>query len=643
MTRRMPIGAEVSGEGVSFRVWAPKRRRVEVAIENGPTVPLQADGDGYFSGRADVRAGALYKYRLDDGDAFPDPASRFQPQGVHGPSQVIDPSFDWTDRDWQGVPAAGQVLYEIHIGTFTAEGTWAAAMRELPYLRDVGVTCLEVMPVAEFPGEFGWGYDGVDLFAPYHPYGTPADMRAFINRAHELGIGMILDLVYNHFGPDGNYVMQYSDRYFNKEHHTDWGDALNFDGENCGPVREFFVENALYWLREFHLDGFRFDATQSIVDSSPRHLLAEITERTRKLAGEKQLYIINENEPQDTKLVRPIDVGGYGMDALWNDDFHHLAIVAATGREEAYYTDYPGTPQEFISSAKWGYLFQGQRYKWQKKRRGMPALDLPPTAFVNFLQNHDQIANSGTGRRLQQITSPGEYKALTALLLLMPQTPMLFQGQEFASDKPFHYFADHKPELAKLICAGRAKEIAQFPSMATAEMQRCLRDPAERSTFEESKIGLEQRDKPYHRQLLQLHKDLLALRRSEPTFRRVQRRGDIDGAVLGLGAFVLRYFGSNHDDRLLICNLARDLPLDPAPEPLLAPPAGTRWQILWSSESTRYGGSGTSPPETEDEGWHIQGRAAIVLKPVPAIEATVNTRHLHRGSAQAPKKKESRA
>jgi maltooligosyltrehalose trehalohydrolase len=643
MTRRMPIGADLSSDGTHFRVWAPKRRQVDVVIENGPTMPLKADDKGYFAGlAAGVKAGALYKYRLDGRDAFPDPASRYQPHGVHGPSQVVDPdAYAWNDSHWYGVPNHSQVLYEMHIGTFTKEGTWAAATRELEYLNDLGVTCLEVMPVAEFAGTFGWGYDGVYQYAPYHPYGSPDEMRAFINRAHELGIGVILDLVYNHFGPDGNYITQYSDHYFNKENSTDWGDAINFDGEQNAPVREYFLQNALYWIREFHIDGFRFDATQAIIDHSQRHILADITTETRKLADKRSLYIINENEPQDTTLVRPIEAGGYGMDALWNDDFHHLALVTASGHDEAYYMDYCGTPQEYISSAKWGYLFQGQRYKWQKKRRGTPALDLPPTAFVHFLQNHDQIANSGTGCRLHQVTSAGEYKALTALLLLMPQTPMLFQGQEFASGKTFHYFADHQPDLAKLVRAGRAKEIAQFPSMATEEMQASLRDPADPATFEESKIGLEQRDQPVNRMMLQMHKDLLALRRSEPAFNRVQRRGDIDGAVLGLGTFALRYFGKDHDDRLLICNFARDLPLDPAPEPLLAPPAGKRWQIMWSSEWPRYGGSGTPVPETEEEGWHIQGRATIVLKPVPTSEATVATRYASRGSAQAPRKRES--
>jgi maltooligosyltrehalose trehalohydrolase len=622
----------------------PKRRRVEVVFEGagGEAVELSNENNGYFSGVApNARAGTHYKYRLDGGDAFPDPASRFQPNGVHAASQVVDPrAFRWADHNWPGVDVAGQVLYELHIGTFTREGTWQSAERELQSLRDLGITCLEVMPVNEFAGRWGWGYDGVHLFAPYHHYGSADDMRRFIDRAHAIGLGVILDVVYNHLGPDGNYLGQFSDDYFSKTHHTDWGDALNFDGANSSGVREFFLANVRHWIEEYHLDGFRFDATQAMIDDTPRHILAEITETARRSGGRKKIYLINENEPQNTQLVRPIDAGGYGMDALWNDDFHHSALVAISGHDEAYYTDHPGTPQEFISAAKWGYLYQGQRYKWQKKRRGTPALDLPPTAFVHFLQNHDQIANSGRGYRAHQITSPAELKAMTALLLLMPQTPMLFQGQEFAASSTFHYFANHNEELTKLICAGRAKEIAQFPSAATKAMQDCLVDPGAEETFNRSKIDHSERERGMHKWIYDLHKDLLKLRREEAVFRRVQRRGDIDGAVLGPSAFVLRYFGREHEnDHLVIVNFARDLRLDPAPEPLLAPPLDRRWRMVFTSEDPRYGGSGTAPLDTEDEGWLLPGRTTVVLIPGPSNEAAVQSRHRVQASAQDAKRK----
>jgi maltooligosyltrehalose trehalohydrolase len=634
IARRLPVGAElVAGRGVHFRVWAPRRQWVEVIFDDGrEPVQLKAEGNGYHSGFAEgLTAGALYRFRLDGSQqAYPDPVSRFQPQGVHGPSQVVDPaSFRWTDDAWPGVAPDGQVLYELHVGTFTPEGTWSAAMRELPALAEVGVTCVEMMPVCDFAGRFGWGYDGVDLFAPTHLYGTPDDLRAFIDRAHALGIGVILDVVYNHLGPDGNVLPEFSEDYFTDKHKNDWGKSLNFDGENNAPVREFFLANAGYWIEEFHFDGYRFDATQAILDDSPTHILAEICTVARRAGGKRKVYLINENEPQHTRLVRPVDRGGYGLDALWNDDFHHSAMVALSGKHEAYYTDHRGTPQEFISSAKYGYLFQGQRYVWQKKRRGTPALDLPPTAFVNFIQNHDQLANSGTGLRAHDVTSPGQLRAMTALLLLMPQTPMLFQGQEWAASSPFHYFADHTPEIGKLVRQGRAKEMSQFPSIATAEMQRALIDPTAEETFRASKLDHAERTRGRHAQMFQLHKDLLRLRREEPVFRRVAKRGGFDGAVLGHDAFVLRYFGDAPDgtgDRLLLVNLGADLSLLPAPEPLLAPPLDRGWSILLSTDAVRYGGAGTPAPETETEGWLLPGRCAIVMTPEPANRAAVQAR-----------------
>jgi maltooligosyltrehalose trehalohydrolase len=640
--RRLPIGAEVTPQGTHFRLWAPKRKRVEVVTENGPTVEMQPDSNGYFAVlAADIGPGTLYRFRLDGGEhLYPDPVSRFQPDGPHGPSQVVDPSaFHWTDDDWSGVPAHGQVLYEMHIGTFTPEGTWDAAAWQLLELKNLGITCLEVMPVNEFPGAFGWGYDGVDLFAPYHHYGSPDEFCRFVNRAHEIGLGVILDLVYNHIGPDGNYLKEFTDSFFNRHHQTDWGEAINFDGENSAPVREFFVSNAVYWITEFHLDGFRFDATQSIVDDSPDHILAEITRAARAAVKPRTLYLVNENEPQNVRLVRPQSEGGYGMNALWNDDFHHSALVALSGHAEAYYMDHPGTPQEFISAAKWGFLYQGQRYAWHKRRRGTPTFDVPPTAFVHFLQNHDQIANSGRGYRVHQVSSPGQLKAMTALWLLMPQTPMFFQGQEFAASSPFLYFACHNPDLAKLVRAGRAREMAQFPSVATEEMQARLHDPCDDSVFQLCKLDFSERNEPTHSEFYQLHKDLLKLRRTEPVFQRVQRRGDIDGAVLGPGALVLRYFARDGNDWLVICNLEHDLAIPVAPEPLLAPPPGKRWKKVLGTDDPAYGGSGTAPLDTEQEGWFIPGRCTAVLKPIDISEGEIATRVKSAGSAQAPKPK----
>ncbi|HEX3556221.1 MAG TPA: malto-oligosyltrehalose trehalohydrolase [Thermoanaerobaculia bacterium] len=620
--RRLPVGAEVVPGGVSFRVWAPGRRQVEVVFEEPAEewpvemklAPEPSADNGYFSGLVEgAGEGALYKYRLDGGDAFPDPASRFQPAGPHGPSQVVDPSwFPWTDAGWQGLGREGQVIYEMHLGTFTPEGTWEAAARKLPALAELGITVLEVMPVAEFPGRFGWGYDGVDLYAPYHLYGGPDDFRRFVDRAHALGLGVILDVVYNHLGPDGNYLKQLSEQYFTDKYENDWGQALNFEGPE--PVREFFIANAGYWIDEYHLDGLRLDATQDVKDASEDHVLAAIGRRARAAAGGRRIYMISENEPQDTRLVRPPEQGGYGLDALWNDDFHHSAMVALTGRHEAYYTDYRGTPQEMISLVKYGFLYQGQRYSWQEQRRGTPGLGLPASAFVDFLQNHDQVANSARGERVHRLASPSRYRALTALLLLGPGTPLLFQGQEFGASTPFLYFADHDPELAAAVRRGRLEFLAQFPSLALAETQAGVPDPESPQTFARCKLDWTERET--NAAAHALHRDLLRLRREDPVFR-AQGAGWLDGAVLGSEAFVLRFFGENAGDRLLIVNLGGDLELEPVPEPLLAPLTGRRWEVLWSSEDPRYGGSGAPPPEDEEGCWRLAGQSAVALRLVP--------------------------
>jgi maltooligosyltrehalose trehalohydrolase len=577
-------------------------------------VLLAAETVGYFAGRAEAAgAGSLYGYRLDGGPKlYPDPASRFQPRGPHGPSQVIDPrGFPWTDQGWRGCGLEGQLLYEMHIGTFTPEGTWAAAMQELPVLVDLGVTVLEVMPVADFPGRFGWGYDGVNPYAPTRLYGTPDDFRRFVDRSHALGLGVILDVVYNHLGPDGNFLKQFAPSYFTHRYKNEWGEAINFDGDEAGPVREFFIANAGYWIDEFHLDGLRLDATQQIFDQSPEHILVALGRRVRQAAGGRDTLLVVENESQHAKIARPLEQGGYGLDMLWNDDYHHSAWTVLSGRNEAYYSDYLGTPQEFVAAAKGGYLYQGQRSQRQKKRRGTPTFGLNPAVFVNFLQNHDQIANSARGLRCHLLAAPGCFRALTALTLLMPGTPMLFQGEEFAASAPFLFFADHNPELAPLVRKGRGEFLTQFPSIAQSELRSGLPDPADPRTFARCKLDLAERER--HAEVYALHRDLIRLRRGDPVLR-APRRGDCDGAVLGAAAFVLRFFGGTEGDRLLVVNLDRDLRLDPAPEPLLAPPEGLHWEVRWSSEDPRYGGLGSPPPETE-EGWRLPGQAAILLIP----------------------------
>ena len=631
--RHLPIGAEPQPDGgVHFRVWAPRCRKVAVEIEGLGSAELQAEADSYFSTRSlSAKAGMRYRFRLDRGEAaLPDPASRFQPEGPHGPSEIVDPgAFAWTDHTWRGVAREQLIIYEMHIGTFTPEGSWEAASRELPALAELGITCLEIMPVAEFAGRFGWGYDGVDLFAPSRLYGQPVDFRRFVDRAHALGIAVILDVVYNHFGPDGNYLKLFSTAYFTDRHDNDWGEAINFDGPDSGPTREFFIANAGYWIDEYHLDGLRLDATQAIFDRSEDHILAAIVRRVRSAARDKITFVVAENEPQHAKLVRPAERGGYGLDALWNDDFHHSAMVALTGHHEAYYSDYRGRPGEFVAAAKHGFLYQGQRYQWQRKARGTPTLDLPAECFVVFLQNHDQVANSGTGERCHALTSPGRLRAMTAYLLLMPGIPMMFQGQEFGASSPFFFFADHEIGLSHDVREGRRLSLAQFPSLATSEMRAELADPGDIDTFRRSVLDLGERQR--HASIYALHRDLLELRRTDLVLG--QRPCQIDGAALTDEAWMLRFFSKSGADRLLIVNLGRDLLLGPAPEPLLAPVEGQAWRLLWSSESPLYGGSG-SPAQDAAGDWLISGQSATVL--IPGSSVTIpevkNVFHLQKAN-----------
>ena len=618
--RRLPVGAEVQPDGgVHFRVWAPRRRKVEVLLfppsDHGDAAAepheLNRQPDGYFAGLvSNACAGAAYRYRLDDEpQLYPDPASRFQPEGSAGPSSVVDPTqYAWHDGGWPGSKLHGQIIYEMHVGAFTPAGTWSAAADELAELADVGVTLIELMPVAEFPGRFGWGYDGVDLFAPTRLYGTPDDFRAFVDRAHQRGLGVLLDVVYNHFGPTDNYLGAFSRDYFSSRHRTDWGEALNFDGENSAAVREFFIANAGYWIDEYHLDGLRLDAVHAIVDDSPDHILAAVTRRVRKAAGGRDTIVIAENEFQQPRLIEPVERGGYGLDAVWNDDFHHAARVATTGHNEYYYGDYQGTPQELISAVRWGYLFQGQWNARQQKHRGGPAWSLRGEQFVNFLQNHDQVANSGHGLRGHLLTSPGRHRAMTALLLLSPGTPLLFQGQEFSATAPFLYFADHNVEIARLVREGRQESLRNFRSLAGPDAAQYFTDPCDVRTFEACRLDLSQRTR--HGEAYRLHRDLIALRRDDPVFA-AQRADRLFGAVLSAEAFALRFFGADAGDRLLLVNLGRDLAWGSVAEPLLAAPPETDWRVLWSSEDPRYGGSGTGLLDTRH--WHLPGHAAIVL------------------------------
>jgi maltooligosyltrehalose trehalohydrolase len=628
--KRQYCGALVEPDGVHFRIWAPKCAQVDVILEDGRSFPLKKNNfhfEGFIPG---LRGGKLYRYRADGSGPYPDPWSNYQPEGPHGPSMIVDhKAFRWTDSGWPGVGMRGQVIYELHIGTFTPGGTFDAAAKELAELKSIGITTIEVMPVAEFPGRWNWGYDGVSLFAPAHIYGDSQAFKRFVNTAHSLGLGVILDVVYNHLGPDGNYLGIFTDDLFKKEK-NEWGNIINFDGPHSKDVRNIFIQNACYWIREFHIDGLRFDATQDIHDSSPVHILAEIADRAREAAGGRSIILTSENDLREIRQIRDRSSGGYGLDATWNDDFHHAARVALTGRREAYYADYRGTPQELISCMKRGFLYQGQYHSFQKARRGTCVTNEPAEAFIHFLQNHDHVANHLHGERIHALADPALYRCMAALLLLGPETPLLFMGQEFASSRPFLFFVDHNPELGKLVNAGRKRLLSQFPSYAAENAQASIPLPTDPGTFERSRLDLAERRT--HAGAYRFHQDLIRLRREDPVIV-AQSRNSIDGALIADRVFAMRWFGGEHGDRLLLVNLGIDLKIDPIPEPLMAPPpdqtpkdggrqtsgdrsgggAAPHWSMIWSSNDVRYGGAGAVNP-FRDSMIFSQGHSAVLLR-----------------------------
>jgi maltooligosyltrehalose trehalohydrolase len=610
------LGAVRRGDETCFRVWAPEAANVEVIVEApiATTLPLARAPGGYFVGAsAAVPVGALYKYRIDGEGPWPDPCSRYQPQGPHGPSMVVDGgAYCWRDVAWRGVQMKGQVLYELHVGAFTPAGAFDAAADKLPYLRDLGVTMVEIMPIAECPGRWNWGYDGVQLYAPYHVYGDYDAFKRFVDRAHELGLGVILDVVYNHLGPDGNYLKCFSPHYFSTRCKTDWGEAFNFDEAHCRGARDFVLGNVRHWVTEFHVDGLRLDATQSIFDESERHVVAEIVATARAAAAPREIVVIAENEPQRSEHLLSEERGGFGLDAMWNDDFHHAARVALTGSRDGYYFDYMGRAQEFLSAVRHGFLYQGQWYSWQRQPRGSSARALPPWAHVVFTQNHDQVGNTFIGDRLHTLAPPGRYRALMALMLLAPQTPLIFMGQEFASSRRFIFFADHHPELARLVHEGRRSYLKQFRAYADAAAQALIAHPASEEAFTGSQLDWSEAEK--NAGALAFHRDLLHLRKRDPVISQ-QLRDALEGATLSEHALVLRWFDDVHDDRLLVVNLERELAFEPAPEPLLAPRVDRQWRLAWSSEDPRYGGGGkVMPVEASGRGpWRIPAQCAVLL------------------------------
>ncbi|MCF8506905.1 MAG: malto-oligosyltrehalose trehalohydrolase, partial [Caulobacter sp.] len=514
-THRMPFGAELGPNGVRSALWAPDAGAVELLIEGEAPQPMTPAEGGWFRIEAPrAAAGAAYRFRVDGGLAVPDPASRGQLDDVHGPSLVVDAeAFEWEDQAWRGRPWEEAVFYELHVGTFTRGGTFEAAIARLDELVDLGVTAIELMPVADFPGRRGWGYDGVLPFAPDRAYGGPDDLKRLVQAAHRRGLMIFLDVVYNHFGPDGNYLAAYAKRFFTDRHQTPWGDAINFDGPGCETVRDFFIHNALYWLNEYHFDGLRFDAVHAILDAGEVHFLDELAARLRAALGRgRHVHLVLENDDNAPRFLGPDR-----FDAQWNDDAHHVLHALATGEDGGYYEDYRDARGERLGRVLTeGFDYQGAPSPHRGGlRRGERSAHLPATAFVNFLQNHDQIGNRALGERIGHLAEPEALRAATAVLLLAPSPPLLFMGQEWAAAQPFLYFCDFADALADAVREGRRREFATFPAFRDAKARERIPDPNGALTFETCKLNWADRNVEPHRAWLSFHKQLLYLRRTE--------------------------------------------------------------------------------------------------------------------------------
>jgi maltooligosyltrehalose trehalohydrolase len=516
---RMPFGAEVLRDGVRFRVWAPSARSVTLSLHApAKTLDMTESGDGWFEAvTADAHPGTRYRFVLEDGLPVPDPASRFNPDDVHGFSMVVDPAaFEWEDEDWSGRPWEDSVIYELHVGTFAPEGTFASVERRLDHLRDLGATAVELMPVADFPGRRNWGYDAVLLFAPDSRYGGPDDLKRLVQSAHQRALQVFLDVVYNHFGPDGNYLHNYAKPFFAQRHHTPWGAAINLDGPDSATVRDFFIHNALYWLEEFNVDGLRLDAVHALIDDSKPSFLSELSAALRGPRGPRRpVHLILENDNNQASLLgeRPGESGKF--EAQWNDDAHHAFHVLLTGEKDGYYGDYAQAPIRHLGRALTeGFAFQGEASSFRRgRRRGVPSRHLRATAFVSFLQNHDQTGNRALGDRLVTLAHPDALRAAVAILLLAPSPPLLFMGEEWAAREPFPFFCDFDGELARKIDEGRRDEFARFEQFRHEDARWRIPAPGADATFESARLDWNARED--RAAWLALYRSLLELRARE--------------------------------------------------------------------------------------------------------------------------------
>ncbi len=558
----MHFGAELQADGkVRFRLWAPAASSVGLALEGTEdTLPMRRASEGWYELVTDqAHTGTKYRYVLPDGLRVPDPASRFQPEDVHGPSEVIDPAaYAWKDGGWTRRPWSDAVLYELHIGTFTEQGTFRAAIEKLDHLVQLGVTGIEIMPIADFAGKRNWGYDGVFLYAPDSTYGRPEDLKALVDAAHARGLMVLLDVVYNHFGPDGNYLSAYAPQSFTKHHKTPWGDAVNYDDAGSDVVREFVIENALYWIEEFHFDGLRLDAVHQIKDDSPKHLLDELADRVRAIRGSSPVWLILENERnQASRLARNSDGNPVQYTAQWNDDMHHVLHTAATFEGHGYYHDYLRDTDKLGRALAEGFAFQGEVMECIGEGRGEPSACLPPGAFVAFMQNHDQIGNRAFGERINAIASAEAVHAIAAIYLLLPQTPMLFMGEEWGSSQPFPFFCDFDGDLGELVRKGRREEFASFPEFRDPEQRERIPDPQAEQTFRSGKLDWEEAKQGVHAEWISWYTRTLRVRR-EHLLPLLPQIGGNAGQyqVVGTGAVIVRWKVDHSMNLTLSANLS---------------------------------------------------------------------------------------
>jgi maltooligosyltrehalose trehalohydrolase len=574
MKRRhaMPFGATVlDGGGVRFRLWAPRARRVELEL-GARRLAATPDAEGWYEWRIDdAAAGTRYRYRIDGQVSVPDPASRYQPDDVHGASMVVDPEgYHWNDDRWNGRPWEEAVLYELHIGSFTPAGNYAGVEQRLDYLADLGITAIELMPLSDFPGARNWGYDGVLPFAPDASYGRPDDLKRLVDAAHARGLMVFLDVVYNHFGPDGNYLHVYAPEFFTERHRTPWGAAIDFDGPAARTVREFFIHNALYWIEEFHLDGLRLDAVHAIADDSRPDVLQELAETVRRGPGAgRHIHLVLENDHNAAHYLERNRAGlPRWYDAQWNDDFHHVLQVLTTGETDGYYADFAAAPVQLLGRCLTeGFAFQGEPSAFRDGQpRGEVSRHLPPDAFVNFLQNHDQIGNRAFGERFTALAPHAAVRAATAVLLLAPSPPLLFMGQEWASTQPFLFFCDFGAELAARVTEGRRGEFARFAQFADPVQRERIPDPGAAETYRRCVLDWREHEVPAHASWLALHRELLALR-ARYLVPRLRSAGEIRARydVSGGHALTARWRFDDGDELVLRCNLSAEPSTDIAP------------------------------------------------------------------------------